>query len=432
MQVAGNGRRSIRCGAAFALVVGLWCVVPAGAAQTPNSCINCHSAQTTERLRQPAIRYPDDIHAAKNVSCTDCHGGDASRGFTENDPRLAHSRSKGYRGAPRPEAIPELCARCHSDVEYMKNYSPKLRVDQLLEYRSSYHGKALAKGDEKVATCTSCHGVHGILPASDTRSPTYKTNVAATCARCHADPDRMAPYGIPTDQLALYSASIHGRKLLEEGDLAAPTCNSCHGNHGATPPGLTSTSEVCGECHANNRDFFNQSPHKDAYAEMEIGECVTCHGHHDIQHLTDDKVGVSSESLCIECHAEGEPGYQTAAGIAAGLDSLKTMLAIAHERLERAERGGVDVALGKFDLHAADDALIKARTAVHYFNPEKFNEVISAGLTETENVIGHGDAALWDLKLRRIGLAFAIPLILFVALMLVFKIRQIERRKPIP
>jgi predicted CXXCH cytochrome family protein len=242
----------------------------------------------------------------------------------------------------------------------------------------------------------------------------------------------MESYRIPTNQFSLYESSIHGQKLLKEGDLAAPTCNNCHGNHGAAPPGLTSVSNSCGECHANNLEYFNQSPHKAAFADMDVGECDACHGHHDVARTADTLLGVGSDATCVTCHDEGDPGYEIAASMATGFDSLKAVLAHARELLERAERGGVNVSLGKFDLHAADDALIKARTSVHYFDSSKFNPIITAGLFDAGKVIELGEHAMWDLKLRQIGLGFTLPLVLLVAFALYMKIRQIERRKPIP
>lgn len=416
--------------AAIALAVVLW---PGSTGVVhASSCIDCHSAFDDPEISDPAKKYSEDIHFQKGLSCEDCHGGNASKGFEEGDPDLAHDTKAGFVGAPKTSDIPLFCARCHSDVEYMKEYNPKLRVDQFLEYRSSVHGKRLETGDTKVATCVSCHSVHDIRSVKDARAPVYKTNVARTCSQCHSDAAYMKSYSIPTNQYELYLSSVHGEKLEKEGDLAAPTCNNCHGNHGAAPPGLMSVSNSCGECHANNLDYFNQSPHKDAFADLGAGECNACHGHHDVAKSNDTMLGVSDDATCVMCHDTGDAGYQAAAAMAGAFDSLKAMLVEAHALLDKAERGGVNVSLGKFDLHSADDALIKARTAVHYFDTSKFNPIITSGVTAAENVMDLGNKALWDLKLRQIGLGFTLPLVLLVALLLYLKIRQIERRKPIP
>ena len=396
---------------------------------TASSCLACHTRLTDQRPHNPTVRIHEDVHLKKGLSCHSCHGGNPMVGDVEQDASLAHDLDKGFVGAPAMSEIPQFCDRCHGDVEFMKQYNPKLRVDQLLEYKSSHHGKALAEGDTSVATCISCHGVHGILPVADSRSPVYKTNVAVTCTGCHADEARMKRYGFPIDQKEKYLGSVHGEKLTE-GDLAAPTCNNCHGNHGATPPGLTSIANACGECHANNRDFFNESVHKSAFAAMEVADCIVCHNHHDIAEPDDVMLGTQEQSMCVSCHGEGDAGFVAAASMSAHLEELKTALQSAHDLLDRAYQGGVNVTLGKFDLHSADDALIKARTAVHYFDTTKFNDVINAGMADAGRVIELGNSALDDLRMRRVGLAFSLPLILLVALGLIWKIKKLERAQP--
>jgi len=399
---------------------------PAAAGETDNSCIDCHTSLADKRLREPAVASKEDVHFRRGLFCHSCHGGNPARGYIENVPALAHSPGDGWQGVPKAREIPDFCAGCHGDVEYMKKYNPNLRVDQLLEYRSSQHGKLLVQGDEKVAQCVSCHGVHGILQAADSRSPVHRSNIPGTCGHCHADPGYMRDYSISTDQLAEYTRSVHGKLLLEEGDAAAPACNDCHGNHGATPLGLTSIAYACGECHALNRDLFNQSPHKAAYEEMELGECITCHGHHDIEKTSDEMIGVGDESMCITCHEEDDAGYHAAKFMRAQLDSLVAIIEEAARLLHRAERGGVDVKAGKFDLQKPMSALIRARGAVHHFDPRKLAEIVHPGIAQARIVEEVGEAALHDLKMRRVGLAFSIPIILLVALGLYLKIRRLE------
>ena len=164
----------------------------------------------------------------------------------------------------------------------MRRYNPQLPTDQLAEFRTSVHGRRLAAGDTQVANCVSCHGVHGILPASDARSPVHATNVPTTCARCHGDPAHMAAYGIPTDQFVKYQRSVHGQLLLVQRDVSAPACNDCHGNHGAFPPGADSVAMVCGQCHPINKELFLASPHKTAFQRLGLPECVACHGNHEV------------------------------------------------------------------------------------------------------------------------------------------------------
>ena len=124
----------------------------------------------------------------------------------------------------------------------MKTPAPQPPPDLGNSLALGIHGQRLAKGDTKVATCASCHAAHGIRAVSDAKSPVFSLNVARTCASCHANVDHMKGYTtdggapLPTDQFAAYQKSVHYEALTKRNDLSAPTCNDCHGNHGAAPP----------------------------------------------------------------------------------------------------------------------------------------------------------------------------------------------------
>ncbi len=52
-------------------------------------------------------------------------------------------------------------------------------------YIDSYHGLAAEGGSVVAANCSSCHGVHNILPSSDPHSTINHANLDATCGKCH-------------------------------------------------------------------------------------------------------------------------------------------------------------------------------------------------------------------------------------------------------
>ena len=52
----------------------------------------------------------------------------------------------------------------------------------------------------------------------------------------HGGAIRITGSRFPATNMPSGSKSVHGKALLEKGDLSAPTCNNCHGNHGAAPP----------------------------------------------------------------------------------------------------------------------------------------------------------------------------------------------------
>jgi hypothetical protein len=57
--------------------------------------------------------------------------------------------------------------------------------NRVTSYFDSYHGLAAEGGSVVAANCSSCHGVHNILPSSDPRSTINKANLDATCGKCH-------------------------------------------------------------------------------------------------------------------------------------------------------------------------------------------------------------------------------------------------------
>jgi hypothetical protein len=308
----------------------------------------------------------------------------------------------------------------------MRKYNPSLRTDQLAQYRTSTHGKRLAKGDTKVAVCTDCHSVHAIRPARDAESTVHPLNVAETCARCHADPEHMKGYKVPTDQLAAYRASVHYQAMTVRGDLSAPTCTTCHGNHGAAPPGVASVEFVCSNCHVFQAQLFDISPHKEAFAAMEMPGCVTCHSNHRINKPSDAMIGTGPQAVCTNCHVDGDGGYQAAAHINAQLTKLEGAILRSDDILGRAERSGMEISEAKLLQVQARDALTRARVTLHSFTVAKVDADIEAGLKVAAATHDAGEKALAERDIRRRGLGVSLLAIVLVLIALRLYIRRIE------
>ena len=303
-----------------------------------DSCVDCHLVLGIEKLTKPAELYKMDIHAAKGFGCSACHGGDASVMGLE-----AMDRKKGYIGKPTAVQVIEVCGKCHSDANFMRRYNPSLRVDQVAEYYTSVHGKRLmALKDPKVATCANCHTPHAIRPPNDSRSSVHPTRVADTCGSCHAKAEYMAPYKIPTDQLEKYQQSVHWKMIAQKSDLSAPTCNDCHGNHGAAPPGVSSVVNVCGQCHAVNFELFNKSPHGKIFAQMGIPGCASCHSNHAILETSDAMLSTGDKSACATCHPPASSGGMLAASMLKSIERLKTGYERSLAVLKNAEHAGME------------------------------------------------------------------------------------------
>lgn len=394
-----------------------------GDGETKNSCLDCHSA-LPDPLGVTQETFSQDIHALKGLTCVSCHGGDA----TSDDPSVAMSKKAGWKGHIDRKQVPQLCGSCHSDPAYMRQYNPSLRTDQLSEYKTSVHGKRLVMGDTRVAVCVDCHSVHDLKMPSDPRSKVNPLNVATTCAHCHADSEYMKSYKIPTDQFANYSKSVHHDALVLRGDLSAPTCSTCHGNHGATPPGVASVANVCSNCHVFQAQLFNSSPHKAAFSSAGLPACVTCHSNHEIVHPTDEFVGTGDNAVCTQCHTQGDDGFVAAGKIHDKLVELSTAINRADEILGQAERSGMEVSEAKLDLAQSRDALTKARVTLHSANLTRVEADIKPGVEASAKDLAAGKTALGERDYRRVGLAFSLVAIALMIVGLTLYIRQIEAR----
>jgi hypothetical protein len=391
-----------------------------GRASKPNSCLDCHRG-LEGRLQTPTERFQQDIHAVRGLGCVGCHGGNAA------DPEMsAMDPDHGFRAAPTRSEIAELCASCHASADYMKRFNPKPYIFSMAEFRTSVHCKKIAEGDAKVATCTNCHGVHGILPHSDPASPVFHKNVPSTCASCH-NAEYLKGRTVPTNQHELYVKSVHGRALLEKGDASAPACNDCHGNHGAVPPETRDISVVCGNCHGREGELFAASPVKEVLELEGKRGCVTCHGNHDVQVPTDAWVSTGPEGVCGQCHAPGSPGEVAVGVIVPGFHLLRARISTADSTLAVAERLGMETTDGRQLLKQANDQLVDVRAALHSFDRQMIEGILLEGTTLADRALGQGAAALRDWQARRIGMALSLVVIAITILLLMMKIRRIER-----
>jgi Cytochrome c3 len=410
---------------AVLLIIDLSVGVASAAQPADDSCATCHLALGIEKLTKPAELYKADIHAAKGFGCVACHGGDASIMGLE-----AMDRKKGYIGKPAAVQVVEVCGKCHSDANFMRQYNPNLRVDQVAEYSTSVHGRRLKeKNDVKVATCASCHTPHYIRPPSDTRSSVHPLHVADTCGACHARAEYMASYKIPTDQVEKYKKSVHWKLMTDKEDFSAPTCNDCHGNHGAAPPGVSSVGNVCGQCHPVNAELFNKSPHSKIFVQIGSPGCATCHSNHAILETSDAMLSTGDKSACATCHPPTSSGGLMAASMLKSIERLKTAYERSLAILRNAEHAGMEVSQPLFELNEARTALIKARAAIHGFDQAILDKEVAPGLKISEKTYKTGVKALDELQYRRRGLAVSAFIILAFIVGLILKIRQMEKEK---
>jgi hypothetical protein len=149
------------------------------------NCSSCHSSHDIRRKRDPESRVNRANVAA---TCGTCH-----QGIQTLYARSIHAQQvvQGKTGAA-------VCSDCHTSHRIQRTENDAWRlavieecgtchVEKIATYRDTYHGKVTELGFTRVASCSSCHGSHDILPAHDPQSSVSPQNRVATCRRCHGD-----------------------------------------------------------------------------------------------------------------------------------------------------------------------------------------------------------------------------------------------------
>ena len=389
-------------------VLDLLCVIAllagaSGTARAAGQCGVCHP--------ESRVAFAASIHAREQVTCTSCHGGDAD---TQNVER-AHSGS--FRGLRNRLATPEVCATCHSDLQMMSAYN--LPVDQYAVYQTSQHGMAVAGGDSSAAVCIDCHGSHVIYAAADSRSSVASRNIPTTCGVCHSDEELMERYGLDPGVVEDYETGIHGRSLLIAGNLAAPNCTSCHGVHGATPPGVGDIDKVCGACHVQTRRAFLDGPHYQGMTEAGLPECATCHSNHAIQGLE----VASIDTLCADCHGESSDEVLLGSKMHTLIEAATVEVEKAEALVLEGERAALDVEDHLGRIEEARTYLTEALPLAHSVSLEPVEQVTRRSRSIGEEV-QHEIYTKLDQRPARVGLVlFWFYLLLTLAILIVYRRR---------
>jgi len=357
------------------------------------------------------VSFEDSIHHAETVTCSDCHGGNPE------SREVAAAHGGDFRSLANRLEVPEMCATCHSDLTRMRAYN--LPVDQYAIYLTSQHGKGLETGETRVAICTDCHGGHDIRRPRDSSSSTHPRHIPETCGQCHGDEALMQEFGLDPNVVTDYRSSIHGRMLLEEGSLAAPNCTSCHGVHGATPPGVGDIDKVCGACHEQTRRAFLEGPHYEGMTAASVPECASCHSNHAIRQFGIERV----ESLCAECHGEASDQAVLGHKIHALIDSAGEEVAAAEELVHRADQAALEVEDPLSRVEEAKTYLTEALPAVHAVSLEPVEQLTRRAQSIAEEV-EHELYSKLDRRVAKIGLVlFWFYLLMTIAVLVIFRRR---------
>jgi cytochrome b subunit of formate dehydrogenase len=324
------------------LLAGLFSMLLAAAPPSPKDCTACHEVDlvTFEASKHASMgctgchssitKLPHTGKPAP-VACASCHE-DEVKAYSKSvhgvalhngmgdaaTCRSCHGPEHQILGSDNPASrtnkknLPDTCANCHSDPKFLAKHQIPF-AKPVEAYRQSVHGREVAKGNTKAASCSDCHGSHDILASSDPLAKVNRANVASTCGACHGDVQ------------AIYADSVHGL-AVKRGSKDSPTCTGCHGEHNILAPkeagSLVNAARVstvtCGRCHGDERlnsryEFGDKvSAYQDSFhglatrgGQRSVANCASCHGVHNILPSTDSRSTVNPANLkhtCGQCH----------------------------------------------------------------------------------------------------------------------------------
>lgn len=271
---------------------------PLSGARVAETCARCHE-EVVKQYRRSEHGKAATTGASGAPTCLACH-------------RLAIAALGGHKDAD-PAALKitqeKMCLECHLD-------NPDVRARMgpdagfIAAYERSVHGAALMGGNANAATCIDCHGSHEMLHGMDPAARVSKAHITETCAACHPD------------AAASWEKSVHGA-AVRKGNTSAPVCTDCHGEHDILRPSdprsrvaaANLSTEVCSPCHSSVRlsekygiasdrfQTFADSFHGLALrgGSLEVANCASCHGAHDILPSTDPASPTHKANLAVTC-----------------------------------------------------------------------------------------------------------------------------------
>jgi hypothetical protein len=252
----------------------------------PVACATCHADQ--------GAKYDVSVHAEARratpgsvaAACQDCHGSHDVRPSSDPESRTYHLN------------LPRTCGACHGNAEIIRRGAIAVG-DVYHAFQDSIHGRALTEGGLMVApNCGDCHGAHDILREKSPGSRVHRTNVPATCGKCHE--------GI----VHRYEVGIHGTEL-KKGNPLAPACDDCHSAHEVQRTDVGSfqlqVMRECGTCHEESIKTYRDTFHGQvtSLGFVRVATCADCHAAHDIFPPSDARSKVARAHVvktCAQCH----------------------------------------------------------------------------------------------------------------------------------
>ncbi len=271
------------------------------------TCQSCHDGKKgklemlasngEKRAVQSVVpdKYTKSVHA--KMDCVACH-------LEITDSVTPHQKSATVKKAE--------CAQCHLDLwEETKKLGkitekPRLGIvaENVAAYKKSFHAKPDKDDPTKLmAICSDCHNVHtfDVPPRGTPERKEWHLTVPNVCGdKCH------------TDHLEDWTASIHGKEVVEKKNLKSAVCSDCHTTHdiigSSSDKAKLAITASCGNCHKDAFKSYKASYHGqvNTLGYAYTAKCFDCHGSHGIQPSKDPASKLHPKNrlkTCQKCHS---------------------------------------------------------------------------------------------------------------------------------
>jgi hypothetical protein len=154
---------------------------------------------------------------------------------------------------------------------------------QYKEWSESVHGTAYLNGNTDAPGCTDCHADP---ESSEITTASFRLEIPARCARCHADETLMSQYDIASDVYQTYQADYHGTTIEyfrainngNDSDIPAASEEKEQNEKQASIDIERMRYEaVCSDCHGSHAIYKSENPISAVSSVNLVTTCQKCH-----------------------------------------------------------------------------------------------------------------------------------------------------------
>lgn len=208
------------------------------------------------------------------------------------------------------------CVQCHDDLwkkaqaegTTARHARLGVVVDKINHYMASVHARPNRADQTRTnAGCKDCHNAHYVYPEGSDERQLWRLDLPEVCGTCHAK------------QRDEYRVSVHGVENAK-GNGAVAVCSDCHTTHDIASPKVANVRHAitrnCGNCHADSYRSYRQTYHGQVHTlgYAYTAKCYDCHGSHTVKRVSDPNSTVHERNrlkTCRTCHTDATAGFVT-------------------------------------------------------------------------------------------------------------------------